>query len=125
MRRGGNWHEQIRIAGEVGVLTGYVELQSALLSLVEANSKSGGPDILMLRLIAAVLDYGINAERKRQRFAVIQANLHHALRDFVQYQFKTKFDAVLPDPVDQILCNDVKTYCSRFWDDLMKFSQTD
>lgn len=83
------------IAGKVPIHTGFNELSSAVLSAVEGTSKSAGANILVLRLIAALLDYGIKAESSKTPFPVITANIHHSLREFLQYQFKTKFDATL------------------------------
>jgi hypothetical protein len=108
------------IAGDVGVLTGFVELQSAVLQAIETTSKSAGPDVLLLRVIAGLLDYGANAERSKNPFSTVPANIHHALREFLQYQFKTKFDAVLPDPVDQLITSDFKSYCGRAWEELLR-----
>ncbi len=108
------------IAGDVGVLTGFVELQSAVLQAIETTSKSAGPNVLLLRVIAGLLDYGVKAERNKSPFPTLPANIHHALREFLQYQFKTKFDAVLPDPVDQLITSDFKSYCGRAWEESLK-----
>ena len=108
------------IAGEVPIQTGFIELSSAVLRAMEGTSKSAGANVLVLRFIAALLDYGIKAERSKTPFPVITANIHHSLREFLQYQFKTKFDATLPDPVDQISSSDFKLYCSRGWEDALK-----
>lgn len=111
------------IAGEVPVHTGFLELQSAVLRAIEGTSKSAGPNVLVLRLIAALLEYGIKAERGKTPFLLITANIHHSLREFLQYQFKTKFDAILPDPVDQIISSDFKLYCRSAWEDALKFAE--
>jgi hypothetical protein len=108
------------IAGDVGVSTGFAELRSAVLQAIEATSKSAGPDVLILRVIAGLLDYGVKAERSKNPFPRLPANIHHALREFLQYQFKTKFDAVLPDPVDQLITSDFKSYCGRAWEESLK-----
>ncbi|MGN6555699.1 MAG: type I restriction enzyme HsdR N-terminal domain-containing protein [Verrucomicrobiota bacterium] len=118
-RHGVAW-EVYPIAGEVPVRTGFLELQSAVLRAIEGTSKSAGPNVFVLRLIAALLDYGIESERRRNPFITITANIHHSLREFLQYQFKVRFDAMLPDPVDQIGTSDFKLYCSGAWKDALQ-----
>ena len=108
------------IAGEVPVYTGFQELQHSALSAMEGVSKDAGPNVLMLRFIVALLDYGVVAERRKKYFSTIPTMIHHSLREFLQYQFKVKFDAILPDPVDQISSSDFKLYCHSAWEDARK-----
>lgn len=108
------------IAGEVPVQTGFQELQSAVLKAIEGTSKDAGPNVLVLRIIAALLDYGIRAEKSRIPFPSLTVNIHHSLREFLQFQFKVKLDATLPDPVDQINSSDFRLYCSSAWEDALR-----
>ena len=108
------------IGGEVPVATGFLELAIAVSQAVEATSKNAGPNVLLLRVIAGLLDYGIKAERTKRQFPTLSASIHHSLREFLQHQFKTKFDALLPDPVDQLASSDFRLYCHDAWEQALK-----
>lgn len=108
------------IGGEVPIHTGFLELQSAVLQAIDGTSRSAGPNVLALRLIAALLEYGIATERCNTPFATMPGAIHHSLREFLQYQFRIKFDAMLPDPVDQITGSDFRLYCGSAWESALR-----
>ena len=113
------------IGHEIGPMTGgdplRVEeqfLHVALLQMIERAKGLRPVDMLVLRINAALLEYGRQQECGKGLYPRIGPSLHHALREYLGYATAANLNASLPDPLDHILIGDMKGYCQVGWEAL-------
>ena len=125
-----NWEAYRKRAGSTSVIHevdtgGRIDaacssLHYSLENLVREAPTPRSCDALVLRLDVALLDYAKKVFHKGNQFLPIGHLVHHALRDFLNYAFKTELDTQLPDPVDTGSMEQVKSFGSGGWEDLYK-----
>lgn len=91
------------------------QLHASLLNMIESTQDLIGCDLLTLRLNIALLEYGQLLEGSKQAYPQVGQNLHHALRDFLNYAMAIHLNANLPDPLDDITVGDMRDYCHSAW----------
>lgn len=116
------FRKQAGYSGEIPPPTGTADIQEelqylhvAVLDMVEGIGSLGVPDGLLLRLAAALLEYGRSQRDPRPAYPRIGNNVHDALRAYLSCGMAINLNASLPDPLDFISCQDLKDYCEAAW----------
>ena len=94
----------------------WCRLHSPLLGLIQGAPKPEGADVLLLRLDLALLDYGDAASAAGNQFPPITPAIHHALKDFLNRALTVCFNTRLPESISKEAVNDMKQYCSIYWE---------
>jgi len=74
-----------------------------------------GADILLLRLIIALLEYGLNLREPVKKYPAISMNVHHALRAYLDYVLKSNLGFHLPGIREGFLSDDLRGHCGNAW----------
>jgi hypothetical protein len=96
------------------------QLRAAMLSMVEGTKGLPACDALVLKLDAALLEYGWLQSMPKQQHLQVGPSVHHALRDFLDYALAFHLNVSLPDPFDTISVRDLKSYCRSAWEEFGK-----
>jgi hypothetical protein len=70
----------------------------------------------LLRLSAALLEYGQNWASSKDPYPQVGANVHDALEDLLSYVLAVRLNVSLPDALDSGAVRDMKSYCGFAWD---------
>ena len=91
---------------------GYASLTAQL----EDGRQSEGIDLAALRLILSLLGYlnGVKSGR-RVRYTDVEATVQREVRGYVAVSLLVRFNASLPDPVDEMLVGDIQRFCQPAW----------
>ena len=78
-------------------------------------------DLAAMRLISALLAYlsGLKPSR-RIRYTDVTDTVQREVRNYINLSLITRFNAALPDPLDQTSLNDIHTICKPFWENFIK-----
>jgi hypothetical protein len=90
-------------------------LHGDLLSMIEGTESLIGCDLLILRLNIALLEYGRLLEGPGKAYPALGQNVHHALRDFLNFTIAVHLNATLPDSLDDTSVGDMRSYCRSAW----------
>lgn len=74
-----------------------------------------GSDILLLRLMVAILEYGQKIGDERKPLPQINRSLHEALREYLDFVLRSNLGFHLPDVREDILNGDLRHCCSDSW----------
>jgi hypothetical protein len=92
-------------------------LHANMLNLLEGSGGLSGGEVLLLRLNAALLEYGLALCSKRA-YPEITPGLHQTLREYLNYALLFHLNVSLPDHLDNIWIGDVKGYCRWAWEQI-------
>jgi len=96
----------------------YMELQmlhATLQMTLDGAHGLVGADILLLRLMVAILDYGQNIRDEHKPLPQINRSLHEALREYLDFVLRFNLGFHLPDVREDILNGDLRDCCSDSW----------
>ena len=74
-----------------------------------------GADSLLLRLIVALLEYGLNLREPVKNYPAIGMNVHHALREYLDYVLKSNLGFHLPEIREGFLSDALRGHCGNAW----------
>jgi hypothetical protein len=82
-------------------------------------------DMAAMRLISALLDYLSHLKPARCiRYAEITETIQQEVRNYINLSLIIRFNAPLPDPLDNISLSDIRTLCKPAWESLIKRSRS-
>lgn len=92
-------------------------LHGGLMTMIEATKVLVGADILVLRLYAALLDYGLSLREVHtpKAYPPLGQRVYGPLRDYLSYALNVHLNSSLPDPLDTISIGDIRGYCLPAW----------
>lgn len=93
-------------------------LYVTLMDWVEDAKAIDHGDILLLRLLTALLDYGQNRRDQRKPHPAIGPHLHRSLSELLARTLAVHLNVTLPDPLDWVSVGDMRNYCHAGWDAL-------
>ncbi len=74
-------------------------------------------DAYVLRLNVAILEYACLWSSSEEAYPIVGSNLHRALREFLAYTLAVHLNVSLPDTLDTIETNDMKSSCRFAWNE--------
>lgn len=106
------------VGGADGQATDMQYLYATLMNWVEDAQGIDHGDILLLRLLTALLDYGQNRRDQRKPHPTIGVQLHRTLSDLMARTLAIHLNVSLPDSLDWVSVGDMRSYCRAGWDAL-------
>ncbi len=106
------------VTGQRSLCIEMQQLHSALLHMVQGTKDIAAPEAFLLRLNAAILEYGQLKQHPTDPYPRIGTSLHQALRDYLTYALAVHLNVTLPDPLDKLAVGDMKGSCHAAWDHL-------
>jgi hypothetical protein len=93
-------------------------IHASLLQIIESADAGVWDDMPLLRVNAAIAEYGIHQGRPKVLFPKMALSLHQTLHEFLNRALKVHLNAALPDHLDDILLGDMRRFCQAAWDAL-------
>lgn len=90
-------------------------LYASLLGTFKSSMDSVGLDILLLRLLAALAEYGARQEAREHPFPQVSLVIHEEIWNFIATAGAINLNIKLPDKLDHLLIGDLKEYCRPGW----------
>ena len=106
------------ILGDLSVAGNSNQLHASLMHLIGGAQGNGSLDFLLLRLNVALLEYGMHQDPTKNPYPALLPNLHCAVRDFLDAALAIHLNNQLPDSLDRISVDDMRSYCQLAWDQL-------
>jgi hypothetical protein len=103
------------IAG-VPMHTCYAELKGGLAAMDRSEVLGHSPDILLLRLNIALLNYGRHQTLARGEPPTVPPEVHHTLRHVLEFGFSSALGIKLPTALESTTTSDMKDFCRAAWD---------
>jgi hypothetical protein len=91
-------------------------LHASLLQIIESAGVAVWDQMPLLRLDAAIAEYGMHQGRPKVLFPKVPLSLHQTLHDFLNRALTYHLNASLPDHLDDILIGDMRRFCQTAWD---------
>lgn len=93
-------------------------MRACLYETIEGTQYLADPSALILRIVAALSDYGISQSPKRP-YPQLCPGLHHAVRGFLDFAIPTYLMFELPDLADVGAVDDLRSHFSAHWASVM------
>lgn len=84
--------------------------------MVDSTADLAAPDVLLLRVISAIIHYATDIETFGKGYPALPGALRDAVRKYVEYGLAVYLNVSLPDPIDHGEIRDMKLYCQTIGD---------
>lgn len=74
------------------------------------------PDYLTVRLIIALLVQGRNQSMNQSKYCELPASVNAELQDYLALALNSKLKLKVPDRLDEMLTDDIASYCENAWE---------
>jgi hypothetical protein len=93
-------------------------LHASLVEIAEVTQGISAGEAFLLRLDAALAEYGMRQGRREELYPKIGPSLHKTLRDYLNYALIFHLNVSLPDHLDDIWIGDMRSYCRSAWEEI-------
>lgn len=90
-------------------------IPASQLEALVAHKVHGNPDYHALRLIIALLQHGNNQRLSQKSFCELPGAVNHEFSDYLALAFSVNLGVNVPDRLDQIYTNDIRSLCEVAW----------
>lgn len=77
-------------------------------------------DYHAIRLLMALLQHGKNQHRSQESFCELPGAVNHEFGDYLELALSTNLGVVVPDRLDQLYTDDIRSLCEDAWNNLEK-----